>query len=191
MLDGLLSFCKQDRTGTENEDLVLPSVELEKSMHELAARELITKDGRVLSIHRMIQEAVNYHDVEDLQESFNTASRLVNEQFPQLHMESFGNQWNICQEYIPHAIYLSKYSEYAASLVSKGAPMVLSADDTLVTLLSNCAWYVSPESNSTMLNINQGIFTRSETMKCVDVWLLQPSELAKTRPPYFTRNCWI
>jgi hypothetical protein len=140
-LDGPLAFCKLDPTHVDSKDraalfsVVIPSPAFEKAIDELLAKELIRKDRNVLSIHRVVQEAVNYHDVEDLQESFDVASRLVYEQFPrQITSESLYKQWNVCQEYIPHGVYLSKkYSDYALS-------GKLKAHEYFVRLLSNCAW---------------------------------------------------
>jgi hypothetical protein len=103
---------------------------------ELLEKELIKKDRHTLSIHRVVQEAVNYHDVDDLQESFDIASRLVYEQFPKqdLSESSLYKVWNVCQDYIPHGVYLSKkYSDYAPS-------GKLKAHDSFVRLLGNSAW---------------------------------------------------
>ena len=101
---------------------------------ELLAKELIRKDRHVLSIHRVVQEAISYHDVDDLQESFDIASRLVFEQFPKKEMgQTLFKTWNVCQQYIPHGVYLSKkYSDYT--------PGKLKASEFFVRLLSNCAW---------------------------------------------------
>jgi hypothetical protein len=139
-LDGPLAFCKLDPIYVDSKDraplssVVTPSPALETTINELLAKELIRRDRHVLSIHRVVQEAVSYHDVEDLQESFDVASRLVYEQFPkQIMGESLNKQWNVCQEYIPHGVYLSKkYSDYA--------PGKLKAHEFFVKLLSNCAW---------------------------------------------------
>src|SRR5271155_5141703 len=122
-IDGSLAFCKQDPTYVDSKDraslfsVITPSPAFEKAIDELLAKELIRKDRHALSIHRVVQEAVNYHDVDDLQESFDIASRLVHEQFPkQLMGKSLGEEWNVCQEYIPHGVYLTKkYSDYAPS----------------------------------------------------------------------------
>jgi hypothetical protein len=140
-LDGPLAFCKQDPTYVDSKDraslysVVTPSPAFEKAIDELLAKELIRRDRNVLSIHRVVQEAVNYHDVEDLQKSFDVASRLVYEQFPkQVMSESLYKEWNVCQEYIPHGVYLSKkYSDYVPS-------GKLKAHEFFVRLLSNCGW---------------------------------------------------
>ena len=140
-LDGPLAFCKQDPAYVDDKDraalfsVITPSPAFEKAIDELLAKELIRKDRQVLSIHRVVQEAVSYHDVDDLQKSFDIASRLVYEQFPkQVMSESLYKEWNVCQEYIPHGVYLSKkYSDYAPS-------GKLKAHEFFVRLLSNCAW---------------------------------------------------
>jgi hypothetical protein len=140
-LDGPLAYCKQDPSNVDSKDraslfsVITPSPAFEKAIDELLAKELIRKDRHVLSIHRVVQEAVSYHDVDDLQESFDIASRLVYEQFPmQIMSESLYKEWNVCQECIPHGVYLSKkYSDYAPS-------GKLKAHDYFVKLLSNCAW---------------------------------------------------
>jgi hypothetical protein len=141
-LDGPLASFKQDPASVDSKDraplanAVIPPPALEKAIDELLAKELIKKDRNVLSIHRVVQEAVNYHDVEDLQKSFEIASRLVYEQFPKQTMgEPLYKEWNVCQEYIPHGVYLSKkYSDYTPS-------GKLKANEYFVRLLSNCAWY--------------------------------------------------
>lgn len=140
-LDGPLAYCKQDPTYVDNREqaslfsVLVPSPAFEKAIDELLAKELIRKDRHILSIHRVVQEAVSYHDVDDLQESFDIASRLVYEQFPkQVMNESLYKEWKVCQEYIPHGVYLSKkYSDYARSCKLK-------AHEYFVNLLSNCAW---------------------------------------------------
>lgn len=144
-LDGPLAYCKQDPrqdpTYVEGKaraslfGVATPSPAFEKTIDELFGKELIRKDRHILSIHRVVQEAVSYHNVDDLQESFDIASRLVYEQFPkQVMSESLYKEWNVCQEYIPHGVHLSKkYSDYARS-------GKLKAHEFFVRLLSNCAW---------------------------------------------------
>lgn len=140
-LDGRLAYCKQDSVYLDSKDraslfsIVTPSPEFEKAVDELLAKQLIRRDRHVVSIHRVVQEAVNYHDLDDLQESFDIASRLVYEQFPKQSTKgSHYESWNVCQEYIPHGVYLSKkYSDYAPS-------GKLKAHDYFLQLLSNCAW---------------------------------------------------
>jgi hypothetical protein len=108
---------------------------LEKAMEELLDNKLIRRDGRLISIHRVVQEATNFHDVDDLQESFDNATRLVSEAFPSRHFgEGLYDQWNKCQVYIPHGVFLSRrYSDYIR-------PGKLTGSDTYMKLIANCAW---------------------------------------------------
>jgi hypothetical protein len=140
-LEGVLSFCMQESIHLDDHyqaslaSLTTPSKELERALQELIHRELIKQDGLTFSIHRVVQEAVNYSDVDELQESFDIASRLVYEQFPEPEMNgALYNQWSICQEYIPHGVYLSKkFSDYVRSGNLKGT-------EPFVKLLCNSAW---------------------------------------------------
>lgn len=143
-LDGALAFCKQEAKYLDGDNraslyaIITPSPAFDKAAKELLNRELIKQDGpRDFSIHRVVQEATNFHDIDELQDSFEIAARLVFEQFPQRRAEeSLFSRWNICQDYIPHGVQLSrKFSDYAPSGKLKGSP-------EFVQLLSNCAWYL-------------------------------------------------
>ncbi|KAG0647439.1 hypothetical protein D0Z07_6667 [Hyphodiscus hymeniophilus] len=147
-LDGSLAFCKQDAKDVDGKNraslasIITPSLAYEKASKELLDRELIKQDGpRFFSIHRVVQEATNFQNIDELQDSFDTATRLVFEQFPdRKEEESLFNRWNICQDYIPHGVFLSrKFTDYSASGKLKGS-------GTLAKLLSNCAWHVSSRS---------------------------------------------
>lgn len=129
-------------------------------MEDLVRRRLITREGRFFKIHRVVQEATNFHSLEDLQQSFNTACRLVFQQFPNRQMnETLYKQWNMCREYIHHGISLRiAYSKYSRS-------RTLQVPNEFVELMSNCAWYVLfliciPEANSSI-----GISMNLETTK--------------------------
>jgi hypothetical protein len=104
-------------------------------MNQLVKRKLVKEDVNIYSIHRVVQEAVSYHDVDDLQNSFNIASRLAYEAFPKRDLnEQLFRKWSQCQVYIHHGVWLSKkFSDYAASGKLKGS-------DYFVKLLSSCAW---------------------------------------------------
>ena len=138
-LEGRLSFCKQDTNDLDSRDsrvnIIKPPPELERVVQELLSRELIGQDNQVLSIHREVQEAINYHDQEDLQSSFEAASRLVFEQFPKREKdETLYSRWGKCADFIAHVIYLSKrYTEFVKVLQSIGE---------FIMVLSNAAWSV-------------------------------------------------
>lgn len=52
---------------------------LSAALVELRTANLIRWDHRIISVHRVVQEAMNYHSLSDLQESFNSAVHIVNE----------------------------------------------------------------------------------------------------------------
>ena len=92
----------------------------------------------MISIHRVVQEATNYHDLQDLQDSFDNAVRLVYEAFPgkerYLRSGALYTYWSQCQLYIPHGDFLSKkYLEHERS-------NSLTGSEIFVKLLGNCAW---------------------------------------------------
>jgi len=56
----------------------------------------------------MVQEAMNYHSTQELQDSFDSASALVYEAFPkQKHGDYMSKEWGACQSYISHGAHLS------------------------------------------------------------------------------------
>jgi len=52
---------------------------LSAALDELRTANLIQWNHRVITVHRVVQEAMNYHSNEDLQASFDAAVRIVNE----------------------------------------------------------------------------------------------------------------
>jgi len=50
---------------------------LEAAINELLEKGLIRKDNRVIVVHHVVQEAMNYYNIEDLQDSFDAAVQLV------------------------------------------------------------------------------------------------------------------
>jgi len=114
-----------------------PTKALQDALDELVSSGLVKKDNLNYSIHRVVQEAVSYVDDDDLQVSFNTACRLVYEQFPKTDGDSqlFGN-WTVCAEYIAHGVYLSKKF---VDLVRSGR---VKGSRPFVKLLSNCSQYL-------------------------------------------------
>jgi hypothetical protein len=88
-LDGRLAFCKQITQRMEDADsntalssVITPPPLLRKAIDELVNFKLIKQEGRELWAHRVVQEAMNYHSSEDLQEYFDAAVALVYEAFP-------------------------------------------------------------------------------------------------------------
>lgn len=144
VLDGKLEFCKQDAIHLDSQNraslvsLITPSSQFANAVNELQQRELIKKENIRFSVHRVVQEAINYQNLDDLQESFETAAKLVYEQFPKREMlnETYFTKWGLCQEYIIHGVHLSKnFQTYSRSGVLKGSKV-------FVKLLANCGWYL-------------------------------------------------
>ncbi|KAH8755898.1 hypothetical protein BGZ57DRAFT_1009101 [Hyaloscypha finlandica] len=141
-LDIVLSFCRTDTVHLDENDqaslfsIMSPAEPFEEAMNQLVDRKLVKQEGRFYSVHRVVQEAVNYHDADDLQNSFVQAATLIYEQFPKQTIATLYKEWKVCQDYIPHGVYISKkFSEHVRS----GA---LKSTDAFVTLLGNCAWYL-------------------------------------------------
>ncbi|MCJ1400647.1 hypothetical protein MMC11_003855 [Xylographa trunciseda] len=145
-LDGKLAWCKQnsslvdDKLNATLSSIITPPPALRNALKELFDSSLIKQEGRVLTIHRVVQEAMNYHSIEDLQASFDSAVQLVEEAFPkQVHGYPLHKYWGMCQSYIPHGAHLSaKFSDYTRPPVDS----TLEGSARFVELLSNCAWYL-------------------------------------------------
>jgi hypothetical protein len=118
-----------------------PPPGLQSVLNELIATQLIRILGpRTFTIHRVIQEAINYQNFDDLQESFNAAVRLVYEAFPkQQRGDPLYDQWSDCERYVQHALRLfSRFREY--SHAHERTTKALSAIEEFVRLGSNCGW---------------------------------------------------
>ena len=145
-LDGKLAFCKQnpslvdDKSQATLSSIITPPPALRNAIEELLKKSLIKQEGRVLTVHRVVQEAMNYHSVQDLQASFDSAVALVYEAFPkQVHGFPLHKYWGMCQAYIPHGAHLSaKFYDYTHPPTMSP----LKGSSQLVDLLANCAWYL-------------------------------------------------
>jgi hypothetical protein len=94
--------------------ILAPTQALEDALGALSKAELIKRDGRVLNVHRVVQEAMNYENLQDLQEAFDATVRLMAEAFPKRqHGISLFEQWAICSMYIHDTVHLIlKFAEY-------------------------------------------------------------------------------
>ena len=113
-LDGKLAKFKQhpDHVDPDTQaalsSVILPSAALAAAIEELLHFNLITRVGRELRAHRVVQEAMNYLGAEDLQASFDSASALVYEAFPKpVYGDWLSKHWGACQAYISHGAHLS------------------------------------------------------------------------------------
>jgi hypothetical protein len=138
-LDGRLAFCKRsvsDESQAVLASAVDPSPALEAVLDELQKANLVSRNGRDLVIHRVIQEAMNFHGIHDLQESFDAASQLVYEAFPKQDQgRPLFDVWPRCQMYVQHAVNLAKlYTAFRQGRES------FSGSEEFVRLLCNCGW---------------------------------------------------
>lgn len=141
-----LAFCRQQAAHLDSNtqatltSVVAPTRALQDAIDELRRRNLIKTEGRILSVHREVQEAMNYHSAEELQDYFDAAISIVYEAFPKRkHGISLFSQWPVCSQYIHDGVHIAlKFSEYTRP------PIVprLRTTDKLVALIGNCAWYL-------------------------------------------------
>jgi hypothetical protein len=139
-LDGRLAFCKRSVSEESRpmlSSMVDPSLAMEAALEELQTASLIYRNGQDLVIHRVTQEAINFHGIHDLQESFNAASELVYEAFPKQNQgRPLSDVWPQCQMYVQHAVNLAKL--YTA--FRQGFEGPFTGSEELVRLLCNCGW---------------------------------------------------
>jgi hypothetical protein len=91
-----------------------PTQALEDALAALSRAQLIERHDGTLRVRHEIQEAINHPNLEDLQDSFNAAVRLVGETFSKRH---FGiplfEQWATCSRYIHHGVRLAmNFADY-------------------------------------------------------------------------------
>lgn len=127
-----------DRSQAALSSIVTPPPALRAAIEELVRAQLIRQEGRELWVHRVVQEAMNYHSIEELQESFDSASRLVYEAFPKQLHDNYIQDRSACQSYISHGAHLSLlYSPLVAPNVIVKVYDLSSFLDTLAILPLN------------------------------------------------------
>ncbi|KIV90279.1 hypothetical protein PV10_07598 [Exophiala mesophila] len=135
-LDGKLAFCKQDESYVTALQM---SPGMEIAVKELQAAGLIRQDGRNFVIHRVIQEAMNYIDLGEIQESFDAATELLHEAFPkQIMGRPLQTMWPRCMMFVQHVVHLTK----AFSTYQTGSQGYVTPKLNFIRLLSNCGWYL-------------------------------------------------
>ncbi|KAH0536242.1 hypothetical protein FGG08_006864 [Glutinoglossum americanum] len=118
---------------------VTPSSGLTTAIQELSNAKLIKKEGRNLSVHRVVQEAFTYLSTEGLQDAFDSAVRLFYEAFPkQVNGRPLYPEWQRCQRYIQGSLFLAH--RFAYKLRKMEPPVRI--PQAFVKLLANCAWYL-------------------------------------------------
>ncbi|KAL2064598.1 hypothetical protein VTL71DRAFT_3735 [Oculimacula yallundae] len=145
-LDGKLHFCKQSRnSATNNSDAALSSVIsepllLRDAIEELQNMKLIKYERRILRVHRVVQDAMNYYSSQEMQAYFDSAACVVLEAFPkQLNRDIMSKQWITCESYIAHGISLSSQFDSHHHLDNN---LALKGTSVFVELMINCAEYL-------------------------------------------------
>jgi hypothetical protein len=143
-LDGVLSFCKQQVTAVGGTRVALstiatPSPDMYKALGELVQSNLIKRDGRLLSMHRVVQEAMSYQHA-SLWKAFDAAVQIMYEAFPkQIDGDPLHNVWPHCELHIQHGLHLAhKYADFVSK--GLGARATFKAPENFTALLGNCAW---------------------------------------------------
>ncbi|KAL8711218.1 MAG: hypothetical protein Q9220_004363 [cf. Caloplaca sp. 1 TL-2023] len=133
VLSPMLDFCKQDVRR-----LATLAPELQLVIKELRDAALVKREARILSIHRVVQEAFFYLHVDERQPAFDAAVRLIDEAFPrQIHGRPLHSAWERCETYIQEVLFLAaKFEDFE----KQGQP--LTALPEFSELLKNAAWYL-------------------------------------------------
>jgi hypothetical protein len=132
ILSPFLDFCRQ-----ETRKIATLSPGLQTAIKELLKADLVKREGRILSVHRVVQEAFFHIITDTRQAAFDAAVRLVYEAFPkQVNGRTLHPVWEQCETFIQDAQFVAyKYADFKKA----GAPV--SAPEELVKLLTHAAWY--------------------------------------------------
>ena len=132
ILSPFLEFCKQEGV----RKFVNPSAELETVLEELLEARLVKRVGRILSVHRVVQEAFFHIFTEERQKAFDAACRLVHHAFPkQINGRPLHKEWERCERYIQDALFLAyRYEAF------KSAKAPVTAPSEFGELLKSVAW---------------------------------------------------
>ncbi|KAH9220315.1 P-loop containing nucleoside triphosphate hydrolase protein [Leptodontidium sp. 2 PMI_412] len=143
ILNATLAFCKPGSSQLLHGGVTI-SPGLDKAICELQEKKLIKYNKQMMSIHRVVQEAVNFQSVEDLQEAFDAAAKLVANQFPKrliigtMYLFELGD-YDTCEQIIDTALMACKDRKSLLYSRLRGTQGCLFFD---LTLLSKCreAW---------------------------------------------------
>lgn len=124
---------------------------IEDALDLLVHFALITRDGFMVSVHRLIQRAFIYSlDLPNcIQDAFDAATILVERAFPnQVNALPLLEHWPTCQSYIQQAISLADHFHE-----SRSTKRPLQASDRLHNLFKNASWYISNETTKVAVNL--------------------------------------
>ena len=110
---------------------------VEDAIDALANYALIKREGKVISLHRLIQKAF-FFSLEDFEKQrvFEATVKLVNSAFPkQINARPLLDRWHDCQKYIQHALTLAEIFHK-----HNGSRVPIQTLPELGELLKNCVW---------------------------------------------------
>ena len=150
LIPDCLDFCRSTPSnefhGEKQLQTVLAQTDaLQSAIQELEQKGLIRINGRAISIHRTIQEAVIFEDKSELQTRFEATTNLLYDAFPkQVEGRPLQEAWVWCREWILHAMQLAvKYKKYNTDGAMDDMPLKgEKATEMCARLLANAAWYV-------------------------------------------------
>ena len=101
---------------------------------------LIKRDGSSLALHRLVQRAFIFSQyglgASCRQEAFDAATKLVNHRFPKTRGSPLFEKWEICADYLAHAISLPEFYK-----TMKRTKNPLNGSDEFDELMKNASWY--------------------------------------------------
>ena len=187
-----LDFCRPDASETGGRPSIQTAIRmssrLQAAVDELDKQGMITRIGRSLTIHREVQEAVNYQSKDDLKESFDSAVNLLYDAFPQQTKgRLMPEEWDYCRRWIQHVIVLAtKYNIYSVGRPDNEQPLRgMKSLHIFVRLLANCSWYLYEIADyDECLNL-----IKTGRMACEDPSSLDFAHLLNTEcTTYFEQN---
>ena len=146
-LTALLDFCRPAAGVASSEDqgpsittIIHAAPELQTALAELRHKGLITVVGRRLSMHRTVQDAINFH-----LPSYEAMVNLLYDAFPiQSDGRPLTDSWGWCRVWIQHVLQLAyRYKSYTKNRLDDQYPlsgMGEESNDLFVRLLANCSW---------------------------------------------------
>ena len=150
MLTDKLGFCRTSGVsanttvpGPSIQTVVNPSSRLSEALDELQRKGLIKRTGRQISMHRTVQEAVNYQGKEELTQFYDAMVCLLYDAFPkQQDGRPLTEAWYWCRIWIQHVVTLAyKYRLYASNRPADDFPLKgMASAPYFVRLLANAAW---------------------------------------------------
>ena len=147
LIPDCLAFCRSkprvETYSTQVQKTIVQIEELQTAIEELEKKGLIRINGRAISVHRTIQEAVIFEDKSELQTRFEATVNLLYDAFPkQVEGRPLQDSWFQCREWIQHAMQIAvQYKKYNTDGATDDLPLKgEKATEMCARLLANCSW---------------------------------------------------